>query len=588
MNRREHLGAYHYISNRLVSELLAMPEVPRPRRRPQIEEINPELSTEGPKLGAKVSFVEFEETLRDRADRVTRLLQSDHQVGDFFEPQMPYLRVRLDAYMATFNVEQGWDWNGVSTDEYVQSVMLLASSQVFAGERVFVGLIGSAHNVLTSGVTNPVAYTEGRTPSDIDGFYALFDEIRERGDARVRDYRVDYDRRKTDLEVAREVMALAQGSPGDGPPRRVEVLLKRHRPPLTGHVVLDGQFLAPYNLVILGAPLWIREVATSDGSPALPQMDAVGPSGHAIFSSRRRELVELAQAAVEKNVLLNKLQDEFKDLGGRHIADDDASVLARKRSVAAGIIELFQARDSACTKYGEHEAAFLAEAKDPANWPTFAEWFTTQACLDGVPLVYLSVERKAFWWHRLWQRGQITPVPEQTSIAGVVVTIFSDLDASIREDLLPLGTFRDAQNRDHRYPGNWGRAEHVLLTPSGDLYPVTIASFRHSDPHARVVLLSPRSGNNQLSRHEVPPSDAGLVEHAAKAMLESAMRWRITLKRDVPDAPWLQEANPFAIGPRTDNGAPVAAMIPSIEAILRDAAFDEGDLQSPIDGTAAG
>ncbi|MBE4720473.1 DUF7019 family protein [Pseudarthrobacter sp. AB1] len=583
MNRREHLGAYHYISNRLVSELLSMPEVPRPRRKPQIQEISPELSLEGPKLGAKVSFAKYEETLHDRAGRATRFLQSGHQIGDLSEPQMPYLRVRLDAYMATFNVVQGWDWDGVPTDGYAQNVMLLASSQVVAGKRVFVGLIGSAHNMLTSGLTNPVSYTQGRTPSDIDGFYALFNQIREREDARVHNSRVNDDHRMTDLEVARHVMALAQGSPGDGPPRRVEVLLKLHRPPLSGHVILDNQFLAPYNLVILGAPLWIREVATSDGSPAVPLMDAVGPSGHAVFSAGRRELVELAQAAVAKNVALNAFQDQFEELGGPRIADNEPSVLARKRSLAADIIELFEARDTACTVYAEHEAAFLTSAKDFSNWSTFAEWFTTQACLDGVPLAYLCVERKPSWWRRFWHRDQATRAPEQTSIAGVVVTIFSESDPSIRDNLLPLGTFRDAQNRDHRYPGNRGRAEHALLTPSGEIYPVTISSFRHSDPHARVVFLRPRSENNQLGQYEVPSSDPGLVEHAARAMLEAAMRWRITLRRAVPEAPWLHDETPLALVPRTPREAPAAATISSIEAILRDAESVEGDAQSLVD-----
>lgn len=545
-----------------------MPEVRRPRRRVQLDEINPEFSIEGPKLGAKVAFSGYEETLQERARRATRLLQSGHQIGGFSEPDKPYLRLRLDAYLATFNVTQGWEWGGVPTDSNVQSVMLLASSQVVGGQRVFVGLIGSAHNLLTRGIADPVAYTQGRTPSDINGFYELFQQIREREDAKVHKARVKDDRRMTDLEVAREVMALAQGSPGDGPPRRVEVLLKRHRPPVRGHVVLDDEFIAPYNLVIIGAPVWIREVATSDGSPALPRMDVVGPNSHRVFSAKRRELVKLAEAATAKNISLHSLQDQFEKLGGRHSGNDVPSVVAKKRALAVEIIDLFKARDNACEEYNEHEAAFLEEAENVVNWPDFAEWFVTQACLDGVPLAYLWVERKASWWRRVWQRNQASPILEHTEIAGVVVTIFSESDTNIAADMIPLGTYRDAQSRDHRFPGMRGPAEHIMITPDGELYPVSISSFRSEDPHARVVFLSRQSENGQLREDEKPSPDAGLKERAARAMLEMAMRWRVTLRRPVPEAPWLHDESQFGLVARSQINAPVRATISTIETML--------------------
>lgn len=37
---------------------------------------------------------------------------------------------------------------------------------------MFVGLIGSAQNLLTAGVASAVGYTRGRTPSDIEGLSA--------------------------------------------------------------------------------------------------------------------------------------------------------------------------------------------------------------------------------------------------------------------------------------------------------------------------------------------------------------------------------------------------------------------------------
>lgn len=565
-----------------------MPEVGRPRRRAQIDEINPELSMEGPKLGAKVTFSEHEETLQDRAERATSLLRSGHQVGGFSQPDKPYLRIRLDAYMATFNVAQGWEWGGVLTDTSVQSVMLLAASQVVAGQRVFVGLIGSAHNLLARGITNPVSYTQGRTPSDINGFYDLFQQIREREDAKVHKDRAIYDRRMSDLEVAREVMALAQGSPGDGPPRRVEVLLKRHRAPLTGHVILDDEFIAPYNLVIIGAPVWIREVQTSDGSPALPRMDAVGPDSHTVFSARRRELVKLAEAATAKNHTYRNLQDQFEKLGGRFNGNDVPSAVAKKRALATDIIDLLRARDSACAEYNELEAALLAEAEDVTNWPIFAEWFTTQACLDGVPLAYLHVERKDSWWRRVGRRNESTPTLEQMDIAGVVVTLYSESDSSILANMIPLGTYRDAQSRDHRFPGIRGPAEHVMVTPSGELYPVSISSFRNEDRHARVILLSPQSEKGQLRRCETPSSDPSLKKRAARAMLEMAMRWRVTLNRSVPEAPWLHDESRFALMPRTHSSALITtATIPAIEAMLRETDTDQGGSQPPAEGPTA-
>lgn len=579
MDRREHLGAYYYISNRIVSELLSMPEVPRPRRRVQLDGLTPELSLGGDsliptaKVSAEVSFEQYQETLQERAARLTNALESEHQVGGLSDPLRPYLRLRLDAYMATFDVVHGWDWKGVAPDSYSQRVMLLAASQVSSGKRVFVGLIGSAHNLLNSGVTSPVSHTQGRTPSDIDGLYDLFHQIREREDARVNTYRLDTNRRMTDLEVAQDTMSLAQGSPGDGPPRRVEVLLKRHRPPLTGIISLDDDFLAPYNLVLIGAPVWIREIATSDGSPALPRMDEVGPASHSIFNSRRRELVQLARSAVAENVALKALQERFEALGGvESQKSDNPAELVEKRRLAAGIVERLQARQMKLMEYSEQEDALLAYARDPANWPAFADWFTTQACLDGVPLVYLEVERRPSWWDRLRRRRQIPPPPDQTQIAGVVVTVFSGSDDSIRDDSLPLGVYRDALQRDHRYPGTRPAARHMLLTPTGELYAVSVWSFRRHDPHARVVYLSPDSKDNQLKQGESPTPDPQLVETATRAMLEAAMRWRLTLRRAVPDAPWLHDDRPFGVGAYAESPIkpPVEARIASIDARLAD------------------
>jgi hypothetical protein len=278
------------------------------------------------KVSAEVSFEEYQETLQERAARLTDALESERQVGALSDPQRPYSRLRLDAYMATFDVVQGWDWQGVASNSYRQGIMPLAASQVSSGRRVFVGLIGSAHNLLNLGVASLVSHTQGRTPSDIDGLYDLFHEIREREDARVNTYRVDSNRRMTDLQVARDTMSLAQGSPGDGPPRGVEVLFKRHHPPLTRNISLDDDFLAPYNLVLIGAPVWVREIPTSDGTPALPRIDEVRPASHSIFNSRRGELVELARSAVAEN---RPLQERFEAVV-RFASDVSASCIARR------------------------------------------------------------------------------------------------------------------------------------------------------------------------------------------------------------------------------------------------------------------
>lgn len=155
-------------------------------------------------------------------------------------------------------------------------------------------------------------------------------------------------------------------------------------------------------------------------------MDEVGPASHSIFNSRRRELVDLARSAVAENMALRPLQERFEALGGLEgKKSDNPADLAEKRALAAGIVERLEARQTKLTEYSEQEESLLAYARDPANWPAFADWFTTQACLDGVPLVYLEVERRASWWNRLRGRRRVPPPPEQTQIAGVVLTVFS-------------------------------------------------------------------------------------------------------------------------------------------------------------------
>ena len=546
MSGNERLGGYHYVSNRLISRVLEMPEVPRPRPHLQIDEVTAEVSTGGPKFGGKATVQPWEETLQERAARATEVLR--RQTGTIDEPSKPYLRMRIDAYMSTFNVPQGWEWDGVETNSWVQSVMLLASGQAVLGKRVFVGLLGSAHNLMNSGVGQAVGYTQGRTPSDIEGLYELFSQIREGRDARVQRNREERSHNMTDLELARDTMNLAQGSPGDGPPRRVEVLFQRHRPALIGSIDLDPDLLAPYNLVLIGAPLWIREVTSDGGAPAQPAMDRIGTASHQYYNVARQKSLEIAQRVIAANAEFKSLDDRFRQLtqaseGPQRTTHDNP--LTDPRVVAGRIHEIRAVKENALEEYADHEQSVIERASDPGTWPDFAEWFVTQAALEGIPLVALSFERKPSAWRRLFKRNDGAPPPEQTNIAGVVVTIIHE-DGDVTDRYLELGSYRDAQFRDLRFPGK-RRVSHVFVTPTGDIYPVSVWSYFTTDPRARVVYSGPQATEGGLRRKETPRPDMSLISDAVPAMLEVSMRWRITFKRSVPEVPWLSRGTAMGL-----------------------------------------
>lgn len=500
----ERLGNYLYISHRLVSDVLNQPESPGRKSAWGREVTIQPPSAENP-IGVSATFKSEgppQESVPAKAARATKILAA--RTGTLRNPDKSYLRMRLDAYIGTFMVPNGFVYTSpeqLRPERGHTGVMMLGASQVISGRRVFVALIGSEHNFDYDNPREPIRATHGRTPSDIDGLYELFQHIREPQDPEVQDYRLERSRKMSDADIAHDAMNLLMGSPGRVL-RRVEVLAKRHRLPLR-NVVLSS-YQGPFDLVILGAPLWIREVDTEEGILAPPRLDVIGGDEVADFQRARAKVNELVLRRRNVSLAIRRAGGRPPDLMQLPAPDRPLSAEA-KEYVTLAVEEMSASRDA------------LATALTDEGWPRFAAWFTQQAYTAGLAYVNLAVERKPPWWKRPFDRHWSMRLPEPSGINGYVI---------------PLPPPE---------PGGrtgWGH-DYVLITRDGGIYEVMVQSFHHYEETRVVYWPDDVEYEDGLPPHRSPTPRPDLREQAAEAMWDLAFTWRDTLDRsDTPDSPW--------------------------------------------------
>jgi hypothetical protein len=223
---------YRYLSRRLLTQLIKHDEAVRRRARRTIA-----VSMFGLTVSAQRSTPDYE-NLSDLAGRSLELV-SDH-VGGLDCSWCPHLHAELDLHEGVFAPLMGWDGGEVAC--YCGTAVLPG------GERVFVGLLGSAANL--TGYQGPPEGERGFHPSDMAGLYSLIEAVRETDDPEVDlEYRIDDHslEREAVLELAMDFTA----SGARGCPVRLEFLARQ----LLGGDGYHGRH-GEFDRVMIGAPLW--------------------------------------------------------------------------------------------------------------------------------------------------------------------------------------------------------------------------------------------------------------------------------------------------------------------------------------------
>ncbi|WP_404348442.1 hypothetical protein LG324_12870 [Phycicoccus jejuensis] len=501
----------------------------------------------------------------DAAAEATRALASAKRIGTLLDA--PHLKkhvlLRMDGSLATEAIGGGFGKSG----GYGQRIVLFgASHRLVDGRRALVVLIGSQHNLLTDGVRQRVQNGLGKTPSDMNGLYAIFEDARDPNSDRKPDaFRLKEDRKLSKSELIHEAASLYFMCAGDRL-RPVVALADIH----TFDTDVDlGDELGSYDVVAVGAALWIREV---DRGPraAEPIADLLGGPPLERFSAARLGVLENFTRAMDLKREELRLTQQLHD-AKRMVADRDAAShraemfgellanglikgtqdpdlpegrwagptqdMERAATVASASIPRLEAaiakceslREDALSEAWAREALFRREVSTLDAWPDFARWFTLQAYHEGIPFVRLTVDRRNGWLTRLRQRART--VAELTSVEGV---------------LLNLRAVRQSN-------GQGGKAEFALVTPTGDVYPVWVREnlgipdeygVGGVDVDLRPTEIvydpeEPESATRGLAAGVHPEPDVGLISAAATEMAERASLWRRTAsKRSDPVVNW--------------------------------------------------
>ena len=161
-----------------------------------------------------------------------------------------YIRGELDLKMGVMEVLRGWKDH--SHVEIAAMKAVLTDPEVGS---IFIGLFGSASNYVGR---NPVSDDLGEIPSDVDGLYGILERTREPRDPEISDFELDRD------------LGHSLASRTDG---AVRLLGDRFRGFRDGRydVLLQNfctvELTEPYDLVILGAPVWVATPEPQRCSP---------------------------------------------------------------------------------------------------------------------------------------------------------------------------------------------------------------------------------------------------------------------------------------------------------------------------------
>lgn len=490
------LGKFLYVSSRLVSSVI------------RAEESDPRPGFGVKKVTAKTKHLDIEtapneepDTDERRAIRATRLLEA--RTGTLLEPGKHYLRMRLDAYLARYSVHLGWE---NASNEPIAGI---SASQVVEGAgRVFVALFGSISNYRISAEES--RFVSGWHPSDMNGLYSIFDAVREDGDAAPKEDRLAYDRKMSDREIVRAAGSILFGNHALPPIRRVEILAERFARPVRD-IVIDHDH-ARYDLAVVGAPLWIREVLTEEaGDPAPPLTDRLGEFAYP-FDDMRRAWVDESERVL---ILSNRVNELEYRVNTRTRWPDHSRTIPGESQLERQRQELGDLRsrlEAARSVLDETLGKARILVTSPEAFQELCSWFCRQAQHQGIPAMALSVYRRPAWAYRLFHRdwrSRLSPV--ETDIVGYTIQ-------------------HDAAHKRGR--------DEVLITPAGEVFPVHISSYI-DDPHAPVVYWPRDREARALGRDERPRPTSDHDDTLAVEMFQLAYLWRRGLRRDnAPETPW--------------------------------------------------
>ena len=228
---------FRYISKRLVRRIVDQDQAPRSRWRTA-----PTIAI--PHVGS----ITFQKDRIDRTNEFALCKAATEAVQDLTgtvsRPGL-YIQAELDLSMGLIGVHQGW----VGAGHHEIAAMYAEVNDPEAG-RVFVALFGSASNY-EGRKDIPDGLAE--TASDVDGLYTMLDRILESDDPQISNDYLDEDVRHSAndrTEAATRYLLGERFAPfGEG---HFDVLMRRF---------CTDEITKPYDLVILGAPVWVATPA---------------------------------------------------------------------------------------------------------------------------------------------------------------------------------------------------------------------------------------------------------------------------------------------------------------------------------------
>lgn len=233
---------FRYISSRLVRQIVQQDEATRPTWR---------LRT----ISLLQGILGFQRDPPDRDNEFALCRRATEAVrdltGTILEYGSPYIRAQVDLTMGFMTVHMGWQ----SASNVEIAVMKAEVNDPDAG-KVLVALFGSASNYRG---TKPFSDGLAEIPSDVDGLYGILERTRELEDPQIEHYELDRDLGHTpDNRADTAVRLLGERFKGYEQ-RRLDVLLQNF-------CIADN--IKPYDLVILGVPVWVATLKPSPNNIA--------------------------------------------------------------------------------------------------------------------------------------------------------------------------------------------------------------------------------------------------------------------------------------------------------------------------------
>lgn len=316
----------------------------------------------------------------------------------FADLHQSYLRIKMPLQIHDIDVP-GWE------QANQHPVAAFAGYEHLPGVgRVFVGLVGSAHNHLPEG-SIALGGRSGRTPSNAAGLYDIIEWARETHDPHVDGWLLrDDDSSMTDSLDSKLSMAanFFEGSALWAPSAVVEVLIKVHhlgeRMDL-GIDAPDGRMMPPFDKVVIGAPVWIGHVPLED-------LEIDPGSGMRVYQ-RESLSVDTVALAHRRDALTYQAQGLSPELDRIYRSVTRPGVSAPGVSFSA-TLPLSRVPAEECSLFDSWLAsclAFTRGAKTSAhldNWPpagpalqAFRAWFVEQASRLGPdPISFVYPERR--------------------------------------------------------------------------------------------------------------------------------------------------------------------------------------------------